>query len=469
MPFPCFHSPDLDSPPHKMSSSQHDPLSVERRPLDTQKYAGGDMTMMAFLRPAATPVRFANPDDHRIKGLNAETLAKVQLSTPQWLSTPDYAPLQADPGQESQSIYFSLNISLYNQQIDASDWNEQWFFMVGRVHPFALTWELEQRDGLESDNDSTTQYTVPAFVVRDHSFQPVAPRLVRLTPSHPIIMPIVSFTGPVLGSGHDLLCENLATAFDEAQLKCCGFIQLSTFLCPGQPEKTPFKGYHPFQVFVIFPIHANPWTSLCKKMVERRHSQFQPGAPFTCTGKIAGLLAHSAMQQPPALEPDYVFIVVPDTWTFLDKANFNQPPNAPVSPATPKRPAAGTSEYNDVMARFTSTKKRQRPAGGAAPATPSSLPPTSASTSIKRPLPSPHETPTKKPRRSPDPSTIIATCDTDDSLSQADLDDRDDSDDSVSAPPGSQDISDPDPSKPSASDLSRPHRIRHSPRKYHAT
>ena len=295
-------------------------------------------------------------------------------------------------------------------------------------------------------------------------------------------MPIVSFTGPVMGSGHDLLHGNLPVAFDEAQLKCCGFVQLSTFLCPGKPEKTPFKGYHPFQVFVIFPIHANPWTTLCKRMIDRRDSQFQPGAPFTCTGKVAGLLAHNVMQQPPAIEQDYIFIVVPDTWTFLDKANFNQPPAAQVSPATPRRPTSGTANYDDVLARFTSTKKRQFN-----PVTPSSLPPTSAGASVNRPLPGPHETPTKKPRLSPTPSTVIAVDDTGSSDSQDDFDDAhdadpadaaddtdvaDDADDdnnipnSVTVQTVSQDVVDSTSTKTSNSDLSRPHRTRQPPKKY---
>lgn len=78
----------------------------------------------------------------------------------------------------SFGLYYTLPTSgkgvsiFYNQQIDESDWADQWFFMAGRVHPFALTWELETRDGLESDNDSIIQYTIPAFVVRELSFQP---------------------------------------------------------------------------------------------------------------------------------------------------------------------------------------------------------------------------------------------------------------------------------------------------------
>lgn len=130
------------------------------------------MSMMAFIQPAAAPNRFAYTDEHHVKGLNAETLAKVQLPSPQWLSTPEYAPMLGDSEPLSPSIFFSLNISLYNQQINASEWANQSFFMVGRFHPYALTWELEQRDGLESESDNINQYTVPTLVVRDHSFQP---------------------------------------------------------------------------------------------------------------------------------------------------------------------------------------------------------------------------------------------------------------------------------------------------------
>ncbi|GJN70083.1 hypothetical protein PLICBS_010177 [Purpureocillium lilacinum] len=149
--------------------------SLGRKPLESQKYVGGDMSMMAFVRPAAIPSRFAYPDEHLVKGLNAETLAKVDLPSPQWLSTPEYASILGDSDSLSPSIFFSLNISLYNQQIDASDWANQLFFMTGRVHPYALTWELEQRDGFDSDDDNIAEYTVPAFVVRDHSFQPWVP------------------------------------------------------------------------------------------------------------------------------------------------------------------------------------------------------------------------------------------------------------------------------------------------------
>jgi hypothetical protein len=129
------------------------------------------MSMMFFVQPGC-PVRFAYQDEHRVKGLNAEAMARVLLPPPAWLLATEYAPLRSDPDDSPTSVFFSLNLSIYGQPIDASEWTEEWFFMHGRVHPYALAWEVEQRDGLESDTGSTLLYTMPAIIVRDQGYQP---------------------------------------------------------------------------------------------------------------------------------------------------------------------------------------------------------------------------------------------------------------------------------------------------------
>ncbi|KAM4066927.1 hypothetical protein HRG_012187 [Hirsutella rhossiliensis] len=68
----------------------------------------------------------------------------------------------------------------------------------------------------------------------------------------PCIPPIVSFTGLIVGTGHSSLRRDLLPGPGAAQLNCCGFVRLSTYVAPGMPNKVPFKGFHPFQVFVIF-------------------------------------------------------------------------------------------------------------------------------------------------------------------------------------------------------------------------
>ncbi|KAM4064143.1 hypothetical protein HRG_007157 [Hirsutella rhossiliensis] len=234
---------------------------------------------MAFVQPGC-PSRFAYQNEHRVKGLNAETLARVFLPTPSWLSTPDF----------------------------------------------------------ESEDDNITEYTIPALIVRDHSYQP-HPRTLGSADAFPAIQPIVSFTGPVIGSGRDLLHGNSAAALDDTQLSCCGFVQLSTFICPGIPGKHPSRAFIPFN-FSSSSHSRQSLDLLCKKMTERRDSQFQPNALLTCTGKIAGLLDHQIMTHAPAFEQDYIFIVVPDTWTFLDRAMSNQASATQLLPTTPRAQSA---------------------------------------------------------------------------------------------------------------------------------
>ncbi|KAH6870922.1 hypothetical protein B0T10DRAFT_417962, partial [Thelonectria olida] len=106
-----------------------------RKPLETQKNTGGDMSMVFFVQPDC-PSRFAYPDKHRIKGLNAEAIARVYLPLPSWIMATEYITLRADPDNSSTCIFFN-----------------GWFLMNGRVHPYALTWEIEQDDGSESEQN----------------------------------------------------------------------------------------------------------------------------------------------------------------------------------------------------------------------------------------------------------------------------------------------------------------------------
>ncbi|KAH6961883.1 hypothetical protein BKA56DRAFT_623850 [Ilyonectria sp. MPI-CAGE-AT-0026] len=329
-------------------------------------------------------IRSPGSASHRIKGLNAETLARIFLPPPSWLLVAEYAPLRSDVDDLPTSIFFSLNLSIYNQPIVSSEWIEEWFFMNGRVHPYTLVWELEQQDGLESEAGRTVLYTMPALIVRDQGYQPF-----------PCVQPVVSFTGPIVGPGHSLLRQDLLPGLDATQLRCCGFIQLSTYLAPGNPDKTPFRGFHPFQVFGIFPIHTNPWAILCKKMTERRDSQFQTNTQFTCTGKVAGLLDHRVMVHPPGFERDYIFIVVPDSWTFLDKTITSATQPAMSLPTLPKRQtSSASSAFQDMRAACYSV---------VAPSTLLPSPPTSSSGQpdtppLKRHYPDHAQTPTKRPR-----------------------------------------------------------------------
>ena len=142
-----------------------------RKPLESQQNAGGDMSMMFFAR-SQCPRRFAFPVQHQIKGLNVETIAEIFFPLPTWITDPHYWTLQADSGNDDSNWgSFSLNFSMYNQTLVLSEWDDMWFFMYGRVHPYALTWELQPDNGLET-GDNLQHYTIAALIVRDQGYQP---------------------------------------------------------------------------------------------------------------------------------------------------------------------------------------------------------------------------------------------------------------------------------------------------------
>ncbi|KAM4063888.1 hypothetical protein HRG_006981 [Hirsutella rhossiliensis] len=345
----------MPSSPSADSSAPH-----LRKPLVTSKGAGGDMSMMFFAQPDC-PARFAHQDEHRIRGLNAEAIARVLLPVPSWLLESEYAPLRAGSDDLGPSLFFSLNLSIYGQPV-------------------------ERRDGLEAGPDDTIVYTVPALIVPDQGYH-ILPRFLASGSQFPSTPPVVSFHGVVAGPGLDLLCPDFLPGLVPDQLRCCGFVRLTTYIAPGLPDRIPFKGYHPFEVFVIFTIYVNPWAVLCKKIAEKPNSSFLPGVPFTCTGKVVGLLDHRVMLCPPGSERDYVFIVVPDSWTFVERPSAAAAASA--SPlATPlwRQTQSASSTFDSVRAALYSV---------AAPA--STAPPPLSSA----PAPQTLDPVTPPPKRSP--------------------------------------------------------------------
>ena len=131
---------------------------------------------MTFFVRTQIPMRFSSTLQHQIKGLNLETIAGIHFPTPDWMSAPEYANLLTNQDDDSPSWkLFSLNISIYSQPISPDEWDNKWFFMYGRVHPYALTWELLPDNGSD-DGSAPQEYTIPALIVRDHSHQPSVSR-----------------------------------------------------------------------------------------------------------------------------------------------------------------------------------------------------------------------------------------------------------------------------------------------------
>jgi hypothetical protein len=197
------------------------------------------------------------------------------------------------------------------------------------------------------------------------------------------ILPLVSFAGSVLGSGLTLLEPDAITGVDEVQRKCCGFVQLSTYIGTPKSHKTPGSRAHSFLVFVMFPIHEMPWPIRCKRMMDRTTSQFQPGTLFICgAGTIVGRLNHATLKTPPSDDRDYVFIVVPDDWSFQDRSVINSS-TAPSASNTPMSTSVAPPVDDDraffkrsaaTAGQPISPLKRSNPFDAEPPSTPSKKP-----------------------------------------------------------------------------------------------
>lgn len=126
--------------------------------------------MMVFVRPQL-PRKFPATEQQLIKGLNVEAIAFVDLPPPSWLEDFHYRALIEQPdGELSQGAFFSLNISMYNRSLATSDWEGLLFFFNGRIHPYALTWEVPPAE--TGGSDRTQNYTIPALIIRDNGYYP---------------------------------------------------------------------------------------------------------------------------------------------------------------------------------------------------------------------------------------------------------------------------------------------------------
>ncbi len=127
---------------------------------------------MMFFARLQCPRKFTSPKQYQIKSLNVETIAGIIFTPPTWITNPEYHFLLANSIYSSNDnlnwAYFSLNLSMYNQTLDPSEWDNMWFFMYGRVHPYALTWEIEPDETSALPQD----YTIPILIVRDQGYQP---------------------------------------------------------------------------------------------------------------------------------------------------------------------------------------------------------------------------------------------------------------------------------------------------------
>ena len=143
------------------------------KPLDTQRNVGSDMSIMCFAR-TGTPLKVSQTEQQLVRGLNAETITKIPFNPPPWSTNPEYDYLfKASEDFHPHLGLFNLSLSLYNHQIVPGEWEDFWFLIYGRIHPYSLTWQVE----LDADlgpGEPTQDFTIPLIMVRDQNIQPYA-------------------------------------------------------------------------------------------------------------------------------------------------------------------------------------------------------------------------------------------------------------------------------------------------------
>ncbi|KAH8710269.1 hypothetical protein GQ44DRAFT_742857 [Phaeosphaeriaceae sp. PMI808] len=199
------------------SAPSNDNNPHPRVALDNQGISIGPMTMMCFAR------------------LNYEAVVPIRFPSPSWTKTTEYTALQPqtynnDDNNDVNCAFFSLNLSIYNQEVIPSDWDDTWFILSGQI----------DADDDTEPNSGVFNYTIALFMVRDWGYQPISPRTLNFDSIFDIIPPIVTFTSSAAGSGHTLLRGDPPSGLSETQQKCCGFVQLSTFITPGNSTRPPY-------------------------------------------------------------------------------------------------------------------------------------------------------------------------------------------------------------------------------------
>ncbi|KAI8397484.1 hypothetical protein FOFC_20756 [Fusarium oxysporum] len=199
----------------------------------------------------------------------------------------------------------------------ADEWENQWFFFDIQLHPYQLHFRRRVEDGEESIiggwEDSYAklaqvrgQMCVQAYVdalfestnVAETQAHNISIRPLRLANDClPTIAPRATFHGPVDTTAFRFKAGSLSNN----QLKCCGFIQCSTYLVPPRDKDPTFRGGQMFHILAYMPHDQQPWKS-------RR-------------GSIVGVLNPALLQE--ELQPGQdILVVLVDEFSFTSKATL---------------------------------------------------------------------------------------------------------------------------------------------------
>ncbi|KAF6787321.1 hypothetical protein CMUS01_16461 [Colletotrichum musicola] len=140
-------------------------------PLPSQKELatkiGSDLSINCFVL-TTKPQKLSSQDEQLLKGLNYEAIVQVPCIRPDWIDLPDYSRLRFQQSHNSDigdNLQFSLNVAIYNGLVVTDDdWDNKWFHVTGRAHPYVLTFQTGPADDMY-------EYDVPGLlIIRNNGF-----------------------------------------------------------------------------------------------------------------------------------------------------------------------------------------------------------------------------------------------------------------------------------------------------------
>ncbi|KAK7420730.1 hypothetical protein QQZ08_010265 [Neonectria magnoliae] len=134
----------------------------------------------------------------------------------------------------------------------------------------------------------------------------------------PTTAPRACFHGPV----DTTTFRFKAGALSSNQLKCCGFIQCSTYLVPPRDSDPTFRGGQIFHILAYMPHDQQPWKSRIDWMKNSPEGGFASRKWMYGRGSIVGVLNPALLEE--ELQPGQdILVVLADEFGFTSRATFD--------------------------------------------------------------------------------------------------------------------------------------------------
>ncbi len=173
----------------------------------------------------------------------------------------------------------------------------------------------------------------------------------------PTIAPRASFHGPVDTTTFRFRAGSLSSN----QLKCCGFIQCSTYLIPPRDKDPPFRGGQMFHILVYMPHDQQPWKNRIDWMKSSPEGGFTSRKRMYGRGSIVGALNPALLEEELQAGQD-ILVVLADEFGFTSNATSNSTATIRKQPSPQKAKAKLGKRRNPFSSSPVASPSKRHPA-----------------------------------------------------------------------------------------------------------